>query len=65
MHFQVTEAFTFLFAFLAILSMANPLSSSPRDNVVENGLDARQDGATIEGEQSLIIFDSSLTSQMR
>ena len=53
MHFQVTKAFTFLFAFLSILSMANPLSSSPRDNFVKNGLDARQEeGATIEGEQS-------------
>ena len=59
MHFRVTEAFTFLFVFLSILSVANPLSSSPRDNVAENGLDARQAGAAatdiiVEGEQSMI-----------
>ena len=59
MHFRVTEAFTFLFAFLSIFSMANPLSSSPRDIAVENELDARQEGAgtdiIIEGA---IFFDS-------
>ena len=58
MHFRVTEAFAFLFVFLSIHSMANPLSSSPRDNVDENGLDARQIGIAADivagGEQSMI-----------
>ena len=54
-HFRVTEAFTFIFVFLSILSMANPLSSSPRNNIVENGLEERQAAdIIIEGEQSSI-----------
>jgi len=41
MHFRVrTGAFTFVFVFLSLLSMASPLS--PRTNVVVNGLDERQ-----------------------
>ena len=60
MHFRVTETFTFLFGFLSIFSMANPLSSSPRDIAVKNELDARQEGAgtdiIIEGEQSYLIL---------
>ena len=58
MHFRVTEAFTFIFAFFSILSMANPLPSSPRDNVVENGLDARQEAVLVESEQSSLIHHS-------
>ena len=50
MHFQVTEAFTFISVFLSILSMANPLASSPRDNVVENGLEARQGGVPADSD---------------
>ena len=58
MHFQVNKAFTFIFLCFSILSMANPLASFPRDNVVENGLEARQGGVPadsdliIGGEQS-------------
>ena len=61
-HFRVTEAFTFIFVFLSILSMADPLSSSPRNNIIENGLEERQAAdIIIEGEQSLIHH----TPQMR
>ena len=60
MHFQVTKAFTFLFVFLSILAMANPLASSPRDNVVENGLDARQEEeVAVDSEQLSSIHHSN------
>jgi len=49
MHFRVTNAFTFIFVFLSILSMANPLSSSPRDNVALKRLDERQAASDIIG----------------
>ena len=64
MQFQVTKAFTFIFVFLSILSMANPLASSPRDNVVENGLDARQEAVLVESEQLIIRFITYTTNAL-
>ena len=65
MQFQVTKAFKFIFVFLSILSMANPLASSPRDNVVENGLDARQEAVLVESEQLIIRFITYITNALK
>jgi hypothetical protein len=51
MYFRL---FVFL-SILSILSMASPLSNSPRTNVAANGLDVRQLGIEIEID---IIIDS-------
>jgi len=56
MHFRVTGAFTFVFMFLSILSIASPLS--PRTNITVNGLDVRQKLDIAGSKQSSSIHHS-------